>query len=183
MDYRYLLEKKSDDSILLLLLIRIMEALGNYGSAEYEEWNNHRRAWKLESVAIVEPPVNFIVPSNSKGKKRPRWAVIDKACMHNTWRTSQSSYNLYRTSKNASPSENLDILMNDLLNLCVHSYDTVRTLAVRSLVKLIKRWPCLIAKCVLTLTENLRSPSSPEYMVLGSCAILGTQTVLKHLTL
>ncbi|XP_071733720.1 proteasome activator subunit 4 [Rutidosis leptorrhynchoides] len=180
---KYLLEKKSDDSILLLLLIRIIEALGNYGSSEYEEWSNHRQAWKLESVAIIEPSVNFIVPSNSKGKKRPRWALIDKAYMHNTWRTSQSSYHLYRTSKNVSPSENVNLMMEDLLNLCVHSYDTVRTLAGRSLVKLIKRWPSLIAKVVLTLTENLRNSNSPEYKVLGSCAVLGTQTVLKHLTL
>ena len=29
---RYLLEEKSDDSILLLLVIRIMDALGNYGN-------------------------------------------------------------------------------------------------------------------------------------------------------
>lgn len=180
---KYLLEKKSDDSILLLLLIRIIEALGNYGSSEYEEWSNHRQAWKLESVAIIEPPVNFIVPSHSKGKKRPRWALIDKAYMHNTWRTSQASYHLFRTSKNASPSDHVNVLMDDLLNLSVHSYDTVRTLAGRSLVKMIKRWPSLIAKCVLTFSENLRSPTSPEYAVLGSCAVLGTQTVLKHLTL
>ncbi|XP_024959219.1 proteasome activator subunit 4 isoform X3 [Cynara cardunculus var. scolymus] len=180
---KYLLEKKSDDSILLLLLIRIIEALGNYGSSEYEEWSNHRQAWKLESVAIIEPPVNFIVPSHSKGKKRPRWALIDKAYMHNTWRTSQASYHLFRTSKNASPSDHVNVLMDDLLNLSVHNYDTVRTLAGRSLVKMIKRWPSLIAKCVLTFTENLRNPGSPEYAVLGSCAVLGTQTVLKHLTL
>ena len=30
--YRYLLEEKSDDSILMLLVIRIMDALGNYGN-------------------------------------------------------------------------------------------------------------------------------------------------------
>ncbi|GJX86577.1 proteasome activator subunit 4 [Tanacetum coccineum] len=180
---KYLLEKKSDDSILLLLLIRIIEALGNYGSSEYEEWTNHRQAWKLESVAIIEPPVNFIASTHSKGKKRPRWALIDKAYMHNTWRTSQSSYHLFRTSKNVSSSESVNVLLEDLLRLCVHSYDTVRTLAGRSLVKMIKRWPSLIAKCVLTLTENLRSASSPEYAVLGSCAVLGTQTVIKHLAL
>lgn len=39
----------------------------------------------------------------------------------------------------------------------------------------------MISKCVFTLTENLRNPSSPEYVVLGSCAVLATQTVLKHL--
>ncbi|PWA43841.1 proteasome activating protein [Artemisia annua] len=179
----YLLEKKSDDSILLLLLIHIIEALRNYGSSEYEEWTNHRQAWKLESVAIIELPVNFIVSTHSKGKKRPRWALIDKAYMHNTWRTSQASYHLFRTSKNVSSSDSVNVLLDDLLRLCVHSYDTVRTLAGRSLVKMIKRWPSLIAKCVLTLTENLRGASSPEYAVLGSCAVLGTQTVIKHLAL
>lgn len=100
---RYVLEKKSDDSILLILIIRIMETLGNYGtecsiwinlnlsvqiqfvqlqpnlscpffsyigSLEFDEWSSHRQAWKLESAAIIEPPINFIVSSHSKGKKR-----------------------------------------------------------------------------------------------------------------
>ena len=58
----------------------------------------------------------------------------------------------------------------------------VPRLAGKSLLKMIKRWPSMISKCVLTLTENLRSSSSPEYAVLGSCAVLATQTVLKHVT-
>lgn len=41
----------------------------------------------------------------------------------------------------------------------------------------------MISKCVLTLTENLRNPNSPEYAVLGSCSVLATQVVLKHLTM
>jgi proteasome activator subunit 4 len=98
---RYVVENKSDDSILLILVIRIIDALGNYGiefsiqlsfcilfeiliahaqpnsvpflntgSLEYDEWSSHRQAWKLESAAIIEPPINFIVSSHSKGKKR-----------------------------------------------------------------------------------------------------------------
>ncbi|KAG6411681.1 hypothetical protein SASPL_129765 [Salvia splendens] len=51
---KYLLKVKSDDSILLLLVIRIMDTLGNHGNAEYEEWYNHRQA--LESTVVVEPP-------------------------------------------------------------------------------------------------------------------------------
>uniref|UniRef100_A0A5B7B961 Putative proteasome activator subunit 4 n=2 Tax=Davidia involucrata TaxID=16924 RepID=A0A5B7B961_DAVIN len=180
---KYLLEKKSDDSILLLLIIRIMDALGNYGGSEYDEWSNHRQAWKLESAAIIEPPINFIVSSHSKGKRRPRWALIDKAYMHSTWRSSQSSYHLFRTSGNMSPSDHLTLLMDDLLNLSLHSYETVRILAGKSLLKMMKRWPSMISKRVLTLTENLRDPNSPEYVVLGSCAVLATQTVLKHLTM
>ncbi|KAM7499059.1 hypothetical protein LguiA_023473 [Lonicera macranthoides] len=180
---KHLLEEKSDDSVLLLLIIRIMESLGNYGSSEYDEWSNHRHAWKLESAAIIEPPSNFIVASHSKGKRRPRWALIDKTYMHCTWRSSQSSYHLFRTSENICPSDRLIHLMDDLLNLSLHSYETVRVLAGKSLLKLLKRWPSMISKCVLTLTENLRNPVSPEYEVLGSCAVLATQTVLKHLTM
>ncbi|KAB1215010.1 Proteasome activator subunit 4 [Morella rubra] len=178
---RYLLEEKSDDSILLILIIRIMDALVNYGSSEYDEWSNHRQAWKLESAAIIEPPVNFVASSHSKGKRRPRWALIDKAYMHSTWRSSQSSYHLFRTSGNIYPSDHLILVMDDLLNLSLHSYETVRALAGKSLLKLIKRWPSMISKCVLSLAENLRNPNSPEHAVLGSCAVLSSQTVLKHL--
>ncbi|XP_073268690.1 proteasome activator subunit 4 isoform X1 [Populus alba] len=179
---KYMLEEKSDDSILLILTVRIMDALGNFGSLEYEEWSNHRQAWKLESAAILEPPMNFIVSSHSQGKKRPRWALIDKAYMHSTWRSSQSSYHLFRMSGNFSPPDHAILLMDDLLKLSLHSYETVRSLAGKSLLKMIKRWPSMISKCVLSLTEHLRNPSSPEYAVLGSCTVLSTQTVLKHLT-
>ncbi|KAL6954576.1 hypothetical protein U1Q18_023924 [Sarracenia purpurea var. burkii] len=180
---KYLLEEKSDDSILMLLIIRIMDALGNYGGSEYEEWSNHRQAWKLESAALIEPPINFIVPSHSRGKKRPRWALIDKTYMHNTWRSSQSSYHLFRTSGSMSPSDHAILLMDDLLNLSVHSYETVRILAGKALLKMVKRWPLIISKCVLSLTENLRNPNSPEHAVLGSCSVLSSQTILKHLAM
>uniref|UniRef100_A0A7N0VL51 Proteasome activator subunit 4 n=1 Tax=Kalanchoe fedtschenkoi TaxID=63787 RepID=A0A7N0VL51_KALFE len=179
---KYLLEEKSDDSILLILLIRIVDALANYGSLEYDEWLNHRQAWKLESAAIVEPPTNLIVPSQSQGKKRPRWALVDKAYMHSTWRASQSSYHLFRMTNDYCPSDQLLLLMDDLLKLSLHRYDTVRLFAGKSLLKMIKRWPSMISKCVITLTENLRDPNAPEYAVLGSCAVLSTQTVLKYLT-
>ncbi|KAK4484733.1 hypothetical protein RD792_007326 [Penstemon davidsonii] len=179
---KYLLREKSDDSILFLLLIRIMDALGNYGSSEYEEWSNHRQAWKLESTAIVEPPINFIVSSHSKGKKRPRWALIDKAYMHNTWRSSQSSYHLFRLSGNVIPPDHVILLMDDLINLSLHAYETVRGLAAKCILKMIKRWPSTISNFVITLAENLRNPNSPENAVLGSCAILSSQTVLKRLT-
>ncbi|KAE9456561.1 hypothetical protein C3L33_11484, partial [Rhododendron williamsianum] len=185
---KYLLEEKSDDSILMLLIIRIMDALGNYGGSEYDEWSNHRQAWKLEFVALVEPPINFIVSSHCRGKRRPRWALIDKAYMHGTWRSSQSSYHLFRTTGNVSPSDHAILLMDDLLNLSLHNYETVRMfevkrLAGKALLKMIKRWPLMISKCVLSLTDNLRNPNSPEHAVLGSCAVLSSQTVLKHLTM
>ncbi|XP_019430869.1 PREDICTED: proteasome activator subunit 4-like [Lupinus angustifolius] len=179
---KHVLEKNSDDSILLILIIRIMDALGNYGSLEYDEWSSHRHSWKLESAAIIEPPINFIVSSHSKGKKRPRWALIDKAFMHNTWRSSQATYHLYRTSGNFFPSDHVTLLMDDLLSLCLHSYETVHLLAGKALVKLIKKWPSMISKCVITLTHNLQDPNAKEYAVLGSCSVLSSQAVLKHLT-
>ncbi|KAL5729683.1 hypothetical protein ACHQM5_002598 [Ranunculus cassubicifolius] len=180
---KYLLEERSDQSILLLLIIRIIDALGNFGSLEYDEWSNHRQAWRLESSSIIEPPINFVVRSQFQGKKRPRWALIDKAYMHNTWRSSQSAYHLFRTGGNISPPEHVTILMDDLLALSLHSYETVRVLAGKSLLKMLKRWPSMISRCVLMLAENLHSPDSAEHTVLGSCAILSTQTVIKCLTL
>lgn len=61
--------------ILFCLVVDFVIVLLNdpAGSAEYEEWSNHRQAWKLESTAIVEPPINFIVSSHSKGKRR--WVI------------------------------------------------------------------------------------------------------------
>lgn len=58
----------------------------------------------------------------------------------------------------------------------------VPRLAGKSLLKLIKRWPSMISKCVLSLAENLKDPNAPENVVLGSCAVLASQSVLKHLT-
>lgn len=57
---------------------------------------------------------------------RPRWALIDKAYMHSTWRSSQSSYHLYRVGGNFCPPEHVILLVDDLLNLALHSYETVR---------------------------------------------------------
>lgn len=179
---RYLLKERTDDSILLSLVVRVIDALVNYGSLEYQEWSSHVQAWKLESASIIEPPCNFIVPFHAQGKKRPRWALVDKANLHSTWRCSQSSYHRYRMNADVSPSVLMINLMNDLLDLSLHNYETVRSYAGRSLTKLLKRWPSLISNCVLTLTGNLRDPKAPEHVVLGSCSILISQTVLRHLT-
>lgn len=178
---KYLLDGRSDDSKLLILMIRILDALGNVGSLENEEWSNHMQAWKLDSAATIEPACNFIVSSFTKGKKRPRWALIDKIYMQNTWRSSQSLHHKFRTDTNISPPEILNILMDDLLNLSLHNYETVRVIGSKSLLKLVKRWPSLITNCVVTLAGKLLDPTSPEHAILGSCAILASQTVTRHL--
>lgn len=55
-------------------------------------------------------------------------------------------------------------------------------LAAKCILKMMKRWPSTISKCVLPLADNLKKPSLPENVVLGSCAVLSSQTVLKRLT-
>ncbi|GJN28950.1 hypothetical protein PR202_gb17128 [Eleusine coracana subsp. coracana] len=155
---RYLLKERADDSILLALVVRVIDALINYGSLEYDEWSGHVQAWNLESAAIIEPPCNFIIPFHAQGKKR------------------------YRTNADVCPSELMVNLMTDLLDLSLHNYETVRLYAGRSLTKMLKRWPSLISNCVLILTENFRNPKAPEHAVLGSCSILSSLTVLRHLT-
>ncbi|KAJ3694711.1 hypothetical protein LUZ60_000088 [Juncus effusus] len=179
---RYLLKERTDDSILLVLVIRVMDALANYGSLEYDEWLNHIQAWKLESASIVESSSNFITSSHSSGKKRPRWALVDRAYLHNTWRASQASYHKYRNETNIIPSELTVLLSEDLLELSLHNYETVRGYAARTLMKLLKRWPSLTGKCVLTLTGQLKDPKAKEHLILGSCSLFGTKTVLRHLT-
>lgn len=149
---------------------------------EYEDWLNHIQAWKLESASIIEPPCNFITSSHARGKRRPRWALIDKAYMHNTWRSSQSSYHKFRADTSLSPSEHMIPLMDDLLELSLHNYETVRSHAARSLAKMLKRWPPFIAKSVLILTQYLSNPKTPEHAVLGCCAVLSMKTVLGHMT-
>lgn len=59
----------------------------------------------------------------------------------------------------------------------------VLRLAGKSLLKMIERWPSMISKCVLSLTENLQDSKSSEHVVLGSCAVLASKTVFKHLAM
>ncbi|XP_078443427.1 proteasome activating protein 200 isoform X2 [Wolffia australiana] len=179
---KYTWEERSDDSILLILVIRIIDLLANFGGMEFEEWSNHLHSWMYESASTIEPPCNFIIPSSVQGKKRPRWAIIEKVYVHNIWRSSQSSYHKFRTNTKLSPSPCLVLLLEDLLRLSLHQYESVR-LAAKTLLKIVKRWPTLISYCVRTLTEKLHDPTSSEHVVLGACSVLGSQTVLRHLTM
>ncbi|KAG8391793.1 hypothetical protein BUALT_Bualt01G0223900 [Buddleja alternifolia] len=54
---------------------------------------------------------------------RHRWAVIDKAYMHHTWRSSHSSDHLFLMGGNTFPSDHVTVLM-DVLYL--HSSETFR---------------------------------------------------------
>ncbi|KAG2678329.1 hypothetical protein I3760_12G138800 [Carya illinoinensis] len=178
---KYLLLEKADDSILLTLVIHITDALVNYGNYWYDQWSGE--VWDLDSAAIIEPPINFIALSHSRGKKRPRWDVIDKAYLHSMWRSFKSFYHKFCASGKFYPSSHVIHLIDDLLKLCLHNYETIRRLAGKSLLKIFKRWPSIISKCILSLTENLQDPNSSEHAVLGSCAILASKAVFKHLAM
>eukprot|EP01018_Ginkgo_biloba_P025861 Gb_28182 [translate_table: standard] len=123
---KYVLEQRADDSILLTLIVRILDALVNYGSIEYDEWSNHKEAWRVDSTAIKEPPTNFITGYHAQGKRRPRWALIDRSYMHNTWRASESGYHQFRLDGSICLPEHIILLMKDLLNLSLHNYDAIR---------------------------------------------------------
>ncbi|XP_031478674.1 proteasome activator subunit 4-like isoform X3 [Nymphaea colorata] len=179
--YEYLLKERPDDSMLLRLVTHIMDFIGNYGSMEYERSNN-LRDWDLDA-SIIEPPVNFIIHSCFEGKKRPQWVLANKVHMHNTWRSSQSSYHLFHVNDKILPSKYFETLMDDLLNLSLHNFKIVRVVAVEALQKMFKRFPSLVVKCIPALTKCLLDPNTPEHKVLGACTVLKTRGVLRQLTL
>ncbi|XP_078162594.1 proteasome activator subunit 4-like isoform X3 [Carex rostrata] len=176
----YLLKERGDDSIVLQLTISIIDLLGNYGSNLYDRWQQ-RNSCILDSNFLVEPPFNFISSSHDVAKKRPRWALVEKVHMHNTYRASQSSYHKFRVNENLSPSNHMIYLMQDLLELSLHNYDGIRYLARRSLARMFKRCPSLVSKFVTILAHKLCDRKTPEHVVLGSCKLLSDATVIKHL--
>ncbi|XP_057863518.2 proteasome activator subunit 4 isoform X2 [Cryptomeria japonica] len=182
---KYILTHSADNSMLLELLVDILDALANYGSLEYAEWSNnyraHIHAGRLDPAAINEPSINYITGFHTQGKRRPRWALIDKADMHNTWRASQSGYHKYRLDDSISLPEHVILLTNDLLDLTMKEYDGVRQMAGKSLIKLLKRFPSLIKYCMPKLTASLENSGTPEHAALGACAILQSRTVMRHI--
>ncbi|KAG6521471.1 hypothetical protein ZIOFF_018592 [Zingiber officinale] len=192
---------------------------------------------------------------------RPRWTHIDKACMNNTCRSSQSSYNRFctddiylhpraielpqkeawinvliegvselavnilsinhlesieingeETFENASirtfeingdviffgtlwvfhflmsslKSERSSYMLDIILKLLytVISLQILLNrimLARRPLSKMLKRWPSLVSKLVLTPTAKLQDSKDPKHLVLGCCSVLSTETVSRHL--
>ncbi|KAJ3677568.1 hypothetical protein LUZ60_003292 [Juncus effusus] len=177
---KYLMEERADDSILLELSIHIMNTLGNYGSTEYGEYCG-KETTVLNSHSLLEPPFNFIHSSHSQGHKRPRWALVEESYMHNIWRASQSSYHKFRINKNIIPSEYIIHLMQDLLTLSLHNYEGVRFLAAKSVSVMLKRYPSLISNCVIILSEKLRDKKTAEHEVLGSCMLLSSNILRRHL--
>ncbi|KAJ4811141.1 Proteasome activator complex subunit 4 [Rhynchospora pubera] len=177
---QYLLAEKADESIVLELAISIIDLLGNYGSTSYDRWQGRNRDL-LDSNFLVEPSFNFISSCHTDGKKRPRWALIEKAHMHNTYRASQSFYHEFQVDENLSPSKHMICLMQDLLDLSLHNYDGIRYLARRSLLRMFKRCPSLISKFVIVLVHKLCDQKTPEHVVLGSCKLLSDATVIRHL--
>ena len=173
---RYLLKERTDDSILLALVVRVIDALVNYGmftrlkdsswvffpvyvmvyccrqlgisrmvtpfsSLEsrvyFYNWASMQLHCSISCSRKKEVCLSEFVDSDSSMcivievlnfvSIRPRWALVDKANLHSTWRCSQSSYHRYRTNAEVSPSGLMTDLMNDLLDLSLHNYEIVRS--------------------------------------------------------
>ncbi|KAG8391791.1 hypothetical protein BUALT_Bualt01G0223700 [Buddleja alternifolia] len=82
---------------------------------------------RLSLSRLCKQIMGIIIRSLSKQYKlcigRHRWAVIDKAYMHHTWRSSHSSDHLFLMGGNTLPSDHVTVLM-DVLYL--HSSETFR---------------------------------------------------------
>ncbi|XP_024522024.1 proteasome activator subunit 4 [Selaginella moellendorffii] len=174
----YLLKAKADDTALLILLVQSLDLVGNYGSPEYNEWSHGKHTWKLDSKNLVEPRVNFITGIHSAGKRRPYWMMTEMVYLHNTWRASQAGYRHFERNE-VCPY--VVKVATELLKLSLHSYDEVRDFAGASLKKMLKRYPPLVKSCMPTLASSLQDADAMEHSALGSCSILASRPVLRHI--
>ncbi|KAJ7527156.1 hypothetical protein O6H91_16G039400 [Diphasiastrum complanatum] len=179
---KFLLKERADDTTLLMLLIRVMDLIGNYGSLEYSEWSSGRDSWRVVSGSLSEPHVNFITDHHALGLRRPQWLVVEMTSLHNTWRASQSKYRPFYGDTISHVPHHITLLSMDLLNLCLQTYDAVRVSAGDSLKKMLKRFPPLIKDCIPLLTSSLKDPQAVEQSALGACMVLMSRPVLRHLT-
>nr|PNR33085.1 hypothetical protein PHYPA_025028 [Physcomitrium patens] len=180
--FMYLFEKRADDTALLMLLVRIIDTVVNFGWSEYGHWSQERQLWRSVSKRFSEPKVNYITNADGKGKRRPRWLVVEIVYAQSALRASQAGYRHYSrdTTTHIVPSH-VTALTNDLLRLSLHRYDAVRTAAAGSLLKVMKRFPSLVKECMPMLTSSLQDPAAIEDSALGACQILSSRSIIRHL--
>jgi hypothetical protein len=125
---RFLVKERADDSVLLVLLIQVLDLAANYGGIEYGHWVQERTLWQYESKCFTEPKVNFITNPQGRGKRWPRWLVVEMVHARNALRASQNGYRHYQrgVDKFVAPSH-VALLSKDLLTLSLHHYDAVRS--------------------------------------------------------
>eukprot|EP00250_Pteridium_aquilinum_P022210 c25325_g1_i2 orf=249-5699(+) len=178
----YILKYRGEDSILLKILVSIIDLVGNYGSVEYHSYLHIKGDWDESARLLTEPCTNFINNTFSSAKRRPWWLVIERAFVHNLWRASQSGYRGYKEKEiGLSVPSQIFYLLNDLLKLSLHSYSGVRSDAGRNLKNMLQRYPSLVKKCMPLLTKTLQDPKATKESALGSCEILMSRPVIRHL--
>lgn len=172
------LRERADDTKLLLTLVRVLGLTGNYGALEFDDW----LAWRSSSRSFLEPQINLITGSYTKGQRRPQWFLIEKVYLHSEWRASQAGYRPYTSSsKVLSAPTHVVRLSGDLLKLSLHNYDTVRGQAANTLGKMLKRFPVLVKGCMPVLTAALRGAEAVEEAALGACRVLMSRHVIRCL--
>lgn len=178
----YILKYRGDDSILLKILVSIIDLIGNYGSVEYHSYLHMKGVWDESARLLTEPCTNFINNSFSSAKRRPWWLIVERAFVHNLWRASQSGYRCFKEKEiGLSVPSQISYLLNDLLKLSLHSYSSVRSDAGRNLKNMLQRYPSLVKKCMPLLTKTLQDPKATKESALGSCEILMSRPVIRHL--
>lgn len=178
----YILKNRGDDSILLKILVSIIDLVGNYGSIEYHSYLHMKGVWDESARLLTEPCTNFVNNTFSNAKRRPWWLVVERTFVHNLWRASQSGYRCYHEKEiGLSVSSHVLYLLNDLLKLSLHSYSSVRSDAGRNLKNMLQRYPLLVKKCMPLLTKTLQDPKATKESALGSCEILMSRPVIRHL--
>jgi proteasome activator subunit 4 len=121
---RYMLRKHADDTTSLSMLVRVIGAIGNYGSVEYSCWGQNRQLLEADAKCLIEPHINFITNCDTRRRRRPFSIIRDKVELHNTWRSSQQG-GWHGQIMTAPP--HLAILSQDLLDLSLHNYHNVRS--------------------------------------------------------
>ncbi|KAL3680307.1 hypothetical protein R1sor_023263 [Riccia sorocarpa] len=179
----YLLRERADDTVLLMMLIRAMDLVGNCATLEHNFWASGRMLRRAEAKCFMEPKMNFINHPDAKSKRRPRWLVVEMVSLHNAWRSSQATFRPTYAGPGIVPvSKYLALLAQNLLKLSLHRYDVVRKYAASALGKSLKRFPTLVKECLPVLTGSLEDPAALEESALGACKVLMLRPVLRRLT-
>eukprot|EP00271_Cylindrocystis_brebissonii_P016760 TRINITY_DN411_c0_g2_i2.p1 TRINITY_DN411_c0_g2~~TRINITY_DN411_c0_g2_i2.p1 ORF type:complete len:1936 (-),score=317.53 TRINITY_DN411_c0_g2_i2:450-6257(-) len=192
---QHLLQRRSDDVTNLTLLTQTLDELVNYGTADYREYTHSRTSLSVYSNVLTEPRANFVDPTaDTLGRRRPRWLLIERTYALSEWRASQVGYRLPlpRGGDNgsrgmAAAPEQVKLLLQDLVELCMNKYKGVRNASRGVLEKIVKRYPHLRDDCMVALNKSLAPPGgaageADEEAAVGACSTLMTRPFMRLIT-
>eukprot|EP00899_Mesostigma_viride_P022655 jgi/Mesvir1/3574/Mv12037-RA.1 len=194
----YFLSQRADDTGCMALLLQGVDGCLNYGTEEYITWA-HGQGAPVDGSGTPPPPDCKPV------RYRPRWILVERACLHAQWRASQAAYAAsapLRVPKGAAasrpgarplprppPPPPVVALADRLLSLAMHRYKAVRVAALTPLERCLKRYPALLATAVprlmaalTTQGEGEEGKAAGEEAATGACAALSLRIVMRHLT-